>query len=91
MDIYCPRCGEPWDTDEFHYLAEELGTTFNDTMTQFARKGCEVIPEQSHNPYAQLDHRRALVAAVAFEIMGDDVDGIVAMMDDAEALGLWEV
>lgn len=91
MDIYCPRCAEPWNTDELHYLAEELETTFSDIVTQFGIKGCEVIPEQSHNQHAQLDNQRALVAAIAYEVMGDDVDGIAAMMEDAEALGLWEV
>lgn len=91
MNINCPRCAEPWDTDEFHYLAEELETTYSDIIAQFGRKGCEVIPGQSHNQYAQLDSKRAMLAAVAFEFLGDDVDGIAAMMEDAEALGMWEV
>lgn len=24
MDLYCPRCGEPWDTDSLHDRLDEL-------------------------------------------------------------------
>ena len=28
MDIYCRKCGEPWDNDELHEQAAENGSTY---------------------------------------------------------------
>jgi predicted nucleic acid-binding Zn ribbon protein len=28
MDINCPKCGEAWDMDELHDIAEENDTVF---------------------------------------------------------------
>jgi len=87
MDIYCPKCGEPWDADEFHYVAEENETTYREELAKFSRIGCQVFDGQ---PCADPeDRRRALAMSVALELMGDDVDGIAAMMGDAEALGMF--
>jgi hypothetical protein len=87
MDIYCPKCGEPWDNDELHYVAEENDTTYKATLDEFQKIGCGVFDGQ---PCADpADRRRALVMSVGFEIMGDDVDGIAVMMEDAEAFGMF--
>lgn len=28
MDLYCAKCGEPWDNDTFHDVADENGSTY---------------------------------------------------------------
>jgi hypothetical protein len=101
MDIYCPRCGEPWDIDSLHDQIVERGYDYeaaklkfpdsterqtayekewwNPIMDQFRREGCGSVF------YCKCEPRRTLVTAAAqaaFEIMGDDVDGIASMMDD---------
>ena len=85
MDIYCPKCGEPWNAEELHYVAEENQTTFPEELAKFSRIGCEVFGEQHADP---ADQQRALAAAVAFELMGDDVDGIASFLEDYEEMGL---
>jgi len=85
MDINCPKCGEPWDADELHYIAAEHGMTFSQKVTAFSRTGCEVFGEQHADP---ADQQRALAAAVAFELMGDDVDGVASFLEDYEEMGL---
>jgi hypothetical protein len=79
MDINCPKCGEPWNADELHYVAKENQTTFSEELAKFSRTGCEVFGEQHADP---ADQQRALAASVAFKLMGDDVDGIAAFMED---------
>ena len=85
MDINCPKCGEPWDAEELHYVAEENETTFSEELAKFSRIGCQVFDGQHCSDPA--DQRRALAASIAFEIMGDDVDGIASFMEDYEELG----
>jgi len=74
-DIYCPKCGEGCDMWEFDTAAERK---------KYTTQGCAAVGfyECEPNP-----NRSALVAAVA-EIMGDDLDGMANMMEDAEAMGL---
>jgi hypothetical protein len=79
MDINCPKCGEPWDAEELHYVAEENQTTFSEELAKFRRTGCEVFGEQHADP---ADQRKALAATIAFDLMGDDVDGIASFMED---------
>jgi hypothetical protein len=80
MDINCPKCGEPWDMDELHYVAEENQTTFTEEVKKFSTAGCQVFDGQPCTEPA--DRTRALAAAVALELLGDDVDGIAAFMED---------
>ena len=86
MDIYCHVCGEPVDIDELHYIAEDEHSTFREVLAQFTAEGCTALNGVC-NPFP--DTRRATVAAIASELLGDDVDGIAAMMEDAEALGMF--
>lgn len=80
MDIYCPICGEPWDMDELHYVAAAHGTTFQDELTNFQTKGCGTFDGE---PCADVpDRTRAAAAAVAFELMGDDIDGVASFLED---------
>ena len=79
MDIRCPRCGEPWDTYEFHDVP---GMTYKQALDLFYKKGCGVVfsgkPCQANNSLS------AQKAKVLREVLGDDVDGIAAMTEDFE-------
>lgn len=76
MDLYCPVCGEPWDIDALHDVP---GVPFEVARRRFAREGCRLFGT-SHNDIIDAD--RAAKSAVLHQLLGDDVDGIAAMMED---------
>lgn len=88
MDLFCTKCGEPMDNDEFHELAQELDITYTEAVRRFAREGCAAFPGNRCNVATspERDSIFGLTAAEAsgalFDILGDDTDGIAAMMDD---------
>jgi len=108
MDIYCPKCGEPWDIDELHDVITHRGYDyeaakrsipdsnerqkayerewFNPLMKEFRTKGCGSVFGSDCVP---VNSERTMVSQAAFDLMGDDVDGIASMMDDAERLGIF--
>jgi hypothetical protein len=43
MDLYCPRCAEPCDSDEFHDIARAEHTTYQDVAARFRTEGCTVV------------------------------------------------
>lgn len=88
MDIYCPNCGEPWEIDTLHEYAEESSSTFTSVMRVFQSDGCStafndwgVTCEKSEE-----NSERAMIASIAYEILGDDIDGAASMFDDWEYL-----
>jgi len=76
MDLYCARCGEPWDMDSV------LHGDFTEEEKNRFQKGidCPVChgKEVKERPF------RAQLASAMSEILGDDVDGMAAEMEDAE-------
>lgn len=77
-DIYCTVCGEPWDVEELHFLADDTDREFVDVLREFRKSGCGVFD-------ARCSPRPSIMSAVsrsAFEMMEDDVDGIVAVCED---------
>ena len=84
MDIYCPKCGEPVDIDYLHDVAETNAGTFTEVREAFYMDGCEALGDQCNpNP----NRNRAAVAAALMDLLGDDVDGLAADMEDFEAMG----
>jgi hypothetical protein len=87
MDIYCPTCGEPWDMDELHdAYVEGRKLAYAEARQRFflnnpQRNGCTVFGA-THNAVA--DTRRATISTVLAEILGDDVDAIAALSEDAD-------
>lgn len=80
MDLVCTRCGEPWD---IAYVLQEEPDAFR-------RKGgliqrCPSCPtaKPQHDPETKL--KLVTVAAMA-ELMGDDVDGLAAVLEDSGLL-----
>lgn len=85
MDIICPVCAEPWDMSELH---EAEGMSFTAANNLFHTKGCGAVFGGSCKPVTDPGGRlRADVSAAMFDMMGDDVDGIAAMMEDFDMMG----
>lgn len=76
MDIYCPRCGEPWELD--HVYHEMTPAQRADLL---AGRGCN--GECRTSPPSE--SRRASIAAGVLETCGDDLDGAAALMEDFAA------
>jgi hypothetical protein len=94
MGIPCTTCGETYGFDELHDLAADEGVTFADARRDFALRGCAVFGPRSgrscdDRAEANADARdRGAMGAALFDLLGDDVDGIASMFEDAEAMGL---
>ena len=89
VDIYCRTCGTPWDTYEVQTcLAEELETTPAQALQLFQRKGCEAFPGAKCAEDAE-PSLRGEATAVLLDLMPDDADGVAAMLEDAEYMGVF--
>ena len=78
MDIYCQRCGEPWDA----YGVRHGDMTPEERVRFLSVEDCPGChgKEVAERPF------RAQVMSAMRDILGDDIDGIAAEMEDAEAL-----
>ncbi len=77
MDLYYPRCGEPWDMD---YVLHEMDVIERADFK--AGRGCPSCKgkEVKKRPF------RAEIAAALSDALGDDIDGLATEMEDAEAM-----
>lgn len=84
QDIYCPKsgCGEPVEIDHFHEVPD---MTFDQAYKAFQSKGCEGVglTHSTGNTSMRSDASSAMM-----DIMGDDPDGIAAMLEDFEFFGM---
>lgn len=86
-DIYCSKCGEPWDTYTFHDIAEENGTDYRTEIRAFQARGCEATGwGRCSAPAENVDQTFGLrpqdAAAAMYDLLGDDIDGAAAMLED---------
>ena len=74
MDLYCKRCGEPFD----HYYVEHEMTTTERGRFYDKDEGCPSCfgKEVKERPV------QAEAMEVLHDILGDDTDGLAAMMED---------
>jgi len=79
MDIRCRHCGEPWNIDELHNVD---GLTFDHAQKSFRSIGCETFGT-SHSQNTA-DPGIGILA----DLLGDDIDGLAAMIEDFEFLGM---
>jgi hypothetical protein len=79
MDLYCPRCAEPWDNDTLHDVAGELGSSYRAVAADFRRRGCAALGERCGELAPA--SARAVIAA-AYELGGDDMDGAMSDLED---------
>jgi hypothetical protein len=86
MDLYCPKCGEPWENDTFHEVADEKGMTYQEVAAEFRINGCEAVGSSHNSPSTERDSTFGLTrqeaAGALYDLLGDDMDGAAAMMDD---------
>ena len=85
MDLYCARCGEPWDA----YGVRHGDLTDEERELFLKGEGCPSCwgEEVVSRPF------RAELMATLHEVLGDDLDGLAAELEDAEdVLGkeFWE-
>lgn len=75
MDLYCRRCGEPWEHD---YVMHEMTPEEKDAFLK--GKYCPSCKDKEveKRPF------RAQLAGAFQDILGDDIDGLAAEMEDAE-------
>jgi hypothetical protein len=88
VDLYCRICGEPWAIDSLHDAAEDLQKSFKDVSREFRSKGCEALglPACAGPPSEATDSTYGLrpqeAASALYDLLGDDVDGAAAMLED---------
>jgi len=76
MDVICTTCGEPWDVFTAY---EEL--TLNKSGVPVACPSCNGVEPKGMSPRQRqyLDD-----VAKAAELLGGDLDGLAAMLEDLE-------
>jgi hypothetical protein len=95
MDIYCPKCGEPWDFDSLHEQAAMMvddrdgrpyDAIFDAVREDFYRDGCKALGSRCSAPDTTVDSTFGLTkmeaASAMYDLLGDDIDGAAAMLDD---------
>ena len=76
MDLYCKRCGEPWDFDS----VQHGDFTPTEQRRFWDAEGCPAC----YGKPVEKQPFRAQVMAAFHEVLGDDLDGLAAEMEDAE-------
>ena len=89
MDIYCPKCGEPWDNDTLHDVAEETDSTYAKVSAEFRKIGCEAIG--SKHGEMLIDNGTSEALSALYDICGDDMDGAASLMDDFRFAGMLDL
>ena len=84
MDIRCGICAEPWDLDSLHDEADYRGVSFDDIRRDFTRNGCIALGGDK----CERTDAGYIVSELA-DILGDDVDGLASILEDAESLGIF--
>jgi hypothetical protein len=103
MDIRCPICGEPWDIDSIHDRVAELhpgepwlrpdgryeqaryDKYLRPVKQDFQTRGCVALGGSAE--WCQPSQRGQTASAI-YDLLGDDLDGAAAMLEDADLLGL---
>jgi hypothetical protein len=76
MDVLCRHCGEPWELDFIHDTSE---VSHEDRKRFYAGKGC---PSCNGDPSMKVDTEGTAAMAALVDVLGDDVDGIAASLED---------
>lgn len=75
MDLYCRRCGEPYDMDHVNFEMT--------TLERIHFKDGEGCPSCYGKPVEKRPLRAQLAGGLA-DLLGDDLDGLASAMEDAE-------
>lgn len=79
MDVYCPRCGDPFDNDELHSAAEERGISYDAVASDFRARGCEAL---SYPCSTNTDARMAAIAVEIYAAYGGDMDAAASAFSE---------
>jgi len=87
MDIYCPKCREPWDNECLHEEAEARndmgsGATYDTVKREFFRDGCSALREAYGSECAGPLEGRSVVLDELYSLFGDDLDGLMSDLED---------
>ena len=74
MDIYCTNCAEPWDAGDPDIDRREV-----------LNGNCEYCHGDASKARQSL---RTDAMSMLGDLLGDDIDGMAAMMDDYEYMGM---
>lgn len=69
-----------WNADDYHKVYEQV-------RSEFQSQGCKALKsfgemDYCKPPESESAKDRAMFAAAAYDILGDDLDGAAAMLDD---------
>ena len=83
MDLLCPKCSEPWDNDTLHEMVEEGAfPNYDAAAKDFRKNGCETFGSSHNAALAKGRPFAAQAASALYDILGDDMDGAAAMLED---------
>ena len=86
MDVYCSKCGEPWELDTLHDVVESTGESFAKVRGDFLQNGCSALGDSCNTHASNAMKDRGMIFGVLAEL--GDLDGAMAEMEDLDALGL---
>lgn len=104
MDIKCSNCLEDWDLDSLHdaiaidydstnYTPAEYATLYSNARKAFSRLGCAFMEygnaATTKNCEPAERGARTIVSEV-YDLLGDDMDGAAAMLEDADMMRLFD-
>lgn len=92
MQVRCPRCTEPWETDIFHEIARKTGTGFLPEYRRFKKFGCAAILNglegiRANKPTCEQTPEGLTIGAL-LDLCGDDSDAAACEIEDAEYMGV---
>ena len=89
MDMYCRKCGEPWDHDELHEVAAEQEITYERARDAFLSNGCAVFSTRCNGESSGSGEPSVIgeVFAVLAEL--GDLDGAMAEIEDLRDMGVF--
>lgn len=88
MDVYCRNCGEPWENETLHEVAQEMGTTYGKIAQAFSRTGCKAFNGSEYETTRCKADPKAEMRGMLADLLGDDMDGYSAMLEDMEYAGM---
>ena len=77
MDLPCINCGEPWDMD---YVLHEAPHEFTRTHGRIDR--CPACRATGRPSLSAAERERLIAVAELANILGDDIDGLAAELED---------
>lgn len=89
MDLLCPRCSEPWDLEELHHVYRgDDHIPFDDARQMFYKIGCAAMDGDTVPSCNERVTLTTEATSVIYELLGDDVDGAAALLDDFEYMDM---